>query len=306
MKNKNKADQEKADWLVHRTEASFSTGLELAPQMLTHIEQVYSKPPRLFDLALMPLCLTPGTLSILAALPSQGKSTFLMNLAVEALEKKYQAAVFLPEYGTDEFMFKAICSKAKVPLHKVFNGRMTREDWPALTEATAALVESGLYLSRMQGMSAGKIATEAELLNKMLQLEEKKLNLIIVDSANYVNPYDEPWLAPLEILRKLAQKLNAAVVCSYAVEPNEKLCTSNVKLGDLRLAGINETMADHIFFLHRPEYYNREDITLKGKAVLRQLHPWLTGGDRDLRFNNETLAFSRPEPIVLPTVEELF
>ena len=66
-----------------------------------------------------------------------------------------------------------------------------------------------------------------------------------------------------------------------------------MKLGDTRLAGLDERCIDQIYYLHRPECFNRADPTIVGQAALFRLHPFI--GDKAaifLRFDINTLIFN--------------
>lgn len=308
MKPKKKTQKPEKQEPRSNVASDFISSGDLAVSVLKKMEESCSETPARPGLDLLPGSLAPGTLTVICSLPHLGKSAYLVNLALELLDKKRNTAVFLPEYSAEEFTFKAICARAEVNYSKALLGSIPREKWPALTRAAGQLLDPGLFLSRSCKMTAADIAKEAKLLADVLKKDGRRLDAVIVDSLNFLDP-GEYYSEPLESLENLARQLGTAVICSFDLRETPNMRKGNVRLGDARLAGIDEHYADQIYHLHRPEYYDRSDPTLKGMAVLRRLYPYLGGRQEELnlRFNRETLAFSVIKPVCgIVQEEELF
>jgi replicative DNA helicase len=68
------------------------------------------------------------------------------------------------------------------------------------------------------------------------------------------------------------------------------------QLSDLRESGSLEQDADVVALIHRPEYYNREDPTLKNKAsiiIAKQRNGPV--GEVELYFRSELTRFENPQ-----------
>ncbi|MBQ8792677.1 MAG: replicative DNA helicase, partial [Clostridia bacterium] len=69
-------------------------------------------------------------LILLAARPGVGKTSFSMNILVNAaVEHGKKCAIFSLEMSKDQLMQRAICSLAKVSMAKALNGSMDAEEW---------------------------------------------------------------------------------------------------------------------------------------------------------------------------------
>jgi replicative DNA helicase len=308
MKHKRKKETKPLyDYDKLRKEAFYDT-CDLAPDVLTGIEKIFSeeKPPPGLDL--LPGCLAPRTVTVVASMPSQGKTSFLMGLALEAQEKKKNVAVFLTDSTRQEFVLKAICSRAGVNLSGAKMGRLPREAWPALTRSAGQLIEPGIFISRSNIISSSDIYRQAKVLKESLKEDGQSLDAVIVDSLNHIkhDEYEAGYLHLFE-LTEVARDLETAVICSFGMRETPGIHNGYAGIGDTREAGLDDGYLSQLYFLRRPEYYDRQDPTLKDMAELRRLHPYL-GGARcpNLRFNHESATFSLAETLIPIQTENLF
>ena len=108
-------------------------------------------------------------LVLLAARPSVGKTSFSMNILVNAaVEYGKKCAVFSLEMSKEQLMQRAICSLAKVSMAKALNGTMDAEEWKRIWTATKKLEQSGLYIDD------SSLTTPADVLAKCRRLKAKE------------------------------------------------------------------------------------------------------------------------------------
>lgn len=108
-------------------------------------------------------------------------------------------------------------------------------------------------------------------------------------------------------LKAMAKELNVPVIVISQLSraPETRGGDMRPRLADLRESGAIEQDADVVLLLYRPEYYNKEDETLRGKAELdiaKQRNGPLARIDltflsRCARFENK---YSGPEPAEPP------
>jgi len=200
-------------------------------------------------------------LILLAARPGVGKTSFSMNMLVNAaVEHGKKCAIFSLEMSRDQLMQRAICSLAKVSMAKALNGTMDAEEWKRIWTATKKLEASGLYVDD------SSLTTPADVLSKCRRLKVKDgLDLVMVDYLQLMssgsNKKDQNRQNEVaEISRNLkivAKELNVPVIAlsqlSRGVESRQD---HRPMLSDLRDSGSIEQDADIVLFLYNPEKYN--------------------------------------------------
>lgn len=287
--------------------SGFKTAADATPSIIEKLEKRLAAATHPPEPQLLSAMAKPGTVTIICSAPSIGKSAYLRNIALELQEQGKNAAIFLPDYTAEEFITRAICAKAGLNLHRYLNGELPRDKWKLFTGTADKLKARGLYFSDETHMNTNTIRYRARELSKALEQAGRKLDAVIIDSINYVN--DEEYDVPaLDGLRAMADKLKTAVICSFGLKETPSMRDGYIELTHVRAAGIAEGFTDSIYALHRPEYYDRADPTLKNKASLRRLYPCLGAGgsSQHLGYNHETQAFTVIKPMKCESEEVVF
>ena len=94
-----------------------------------------------------------GDLIILAARPGVGKTSFALNLAVNAAKLGVPTTFFSLEMSASQLVQRIMCSEAKISLEKVRGGFLAGQDWQALADATGRLSNLELYLDDTPSLS---------------------------------------------------------------------------------------------------------------------------------------------------------
>lgn len=209
--------------------------------------------------------LQKSDLILLAARPGVGKTSFAMNIAVNAaVEQGKKVAVFALEMSREQLMQRALSSLAKVNLGHVLRGTMDSEEWKRIWTAEKKLAQSGIYVDD------SSMITPFEIISKCRKLKMTDgLDLIVVDylqlmtmgKTNRESRTQE--VSDLTRTLKIAAKeLNVPIIVlsqlSRAVELRED---HRPVLSDLRESGSIEQDADIVLFLYNPEKYN--DVTVE-------------------------------------------
>jgi replicative DNA helicase len=294
------------------TDHGFSAASDLAKEVLDRIEKYYSNhsaitgvPTGFTRLDDMTGGLQKSDLIILAARPSQGKTAMALNMAYHAcVEKKIPTAFFSLEMNKHSIMQRMICSAARANLSGVRNGRLPREIWPSLTRHTAEVSESPLYIDDSPGLNILEIRNRTRKLMHQLKAENKTLGLIIIDYLQLIRGAGKTESRQQEVseisrlLKDLARSLEVPVMALSQLNrrSEDKGREGNrPQLSDLRDSGSIEQDADVVGLIHRPEYYNRTDPTLKNQAILiiaKQRNGPV--GDVELAFFHEYTKFENP------------
>lgn len=88
-----------------------------------------------------------GDLIVIAARPSQGKTSLAMNIAEHiALELREPVGFFSMEMTAEALVLRALCSRANINLRNVRDGFLSESDYPRLTAAAGKLTSSPIYI----------------------------------------------------------------------------------------------------------------------------------------------------------------
>ena len=202
-----------------------------------------------------------SALILLAARPGVGKTSFAMNVVVNAaVESGKKCAIFSLEMGREELMQRAICSLAKVNMAKALNGTMQPDEWQRIWAATKKLEQSGIYVDD------SSLTTPADVLAKCRRLKAKEnIDLIMIDyiqlmssGNNRKNENRQNEVSDISRNLKIAAKeLNVPIIVlsqlSRSVESRQG--DHRPMLSDLRDSGAIEQDADIVLFLYNPEKY---------------------------------------------------
>lgn len=205
--------------------------------------------------------LQPGNLIILAARPSQGKSTLASQIALR-VAKELPVAFFSVEMSEQEQMFRALAHLASVDGHQLQCGQLSMVDQQLVGDAITDFLTRRFYLDESGGLSALQIRSKSRRIKA-----KTGLALIVVD---YLQLLEHPRAESREqgvastgrMLKRVARELEVPVLAlcqlSRAVESRQD---NRPKLSDLRESGSLEQDADVVLLIHRPQPKDHGGIT---------------------------------------------
>ena len=208
----------------------------------------------------------PGSLNILAARPSIGKTTFAINLAYNAATVgKVSVAFFSLEMSATSVIEKLLSATTMINSSKIQTGDISNSDWMAIEEAQNRLNNINFYIDDTSGIKIGEIKTR---LIKLKQ-NDPNLGLVVIDYLGLINSNDPALIGREKIdeisrsLKAIARDLGIAIIClSQLSRSNEKEKRKPV-LSDLRDSGSIEQDADTVMFLYRENYQKSQDVEQK-------------------------------------------
>lgn len=203
--------------------------------------------------------LQPSDFILVAARPSMGKTSFVLNIAQHAaLHENVPVAIFSLEMSREQLVQRMLSSEANVELQKIRTGDLDEREWIKLVEAAGPLSQAPIYIDDTPGISAMEIRSKARRL-KM----EKGLGMIIIDYLQLMTGRGRVENRQQEIseisrsLKALARELSVPVVTlSQLSRAPEARTDHRPMLSDLRESGAIEQDADVVVFIYRDEYYN--------------------------------------------------
>ncbi len=231
-----------------------------------------------YDLDAMTSGLQKSDLIILAARPSVGKTTFAMNIAqnVAVLAKK-PVLVFSLEMKKDQIVRRMLCSQAEIDMGRLNSGRMQNKDWVDLSEAMGVLSEAPIYIDDTPVLTITDLRAKC----RKAAMKLGDIGLVVIDylqlmegstkggnsDTNRVNVIS----AISRGLKGIAREVDVPIIAlSQLSRDIEKRQTKTPMLSDLRESGSIEQDADIVMFIHREDYYGREntEVENRGKAEI--------------------------------------
>jgi replicative DNA helicase len=202
-------------------------------------------------------------LIILAARPSMGKTTLVMNMAHHvAAREGVPVGFFSLEVSKEQLIDQLLAIESGVDAWKLRTGALDDDDFPRIAEAMATLSEAPIYIDDSATTNVMEMRTKARRLQA-----EHGLGLVIIDYLQLIsggarNNQDGRQQEVSEIsrgLKSLARELNVPVVAlSQLSRSVESRTPPKPVLSDLRDSGSIEQDADVVAFLYRPWYYDKE------------------------------------------------
>jgi len=218
-------------------------------------------------------------LIIIAARPSMGKTAWAINIAQNcAVKDQKVVAVFSLEMSKESLLRRMLASEAMVGSRKLQTGFIPREDKGKLIAALDRLMNSKMFIDDTPGITLAEMRAKAR---RLRQQENGHLDLIVIDylqlmtgsSGSSKKQFENRTQEVSSIsrgLKALAKELGVPVVALSQLSRGSEQRTGDKKplLSDLRESGSIEQDADVVAFIHREEYYDRENEDVKGQAEI--------------------------------------
>lgn len=203
----------------------------------------------------------PGDLIIVAGRPGMGKTSFALNVGINAaVARKKATAIFSLEMPKEQLVKRMFCSEAWVNGNRMRTGQLTRDDWPKLASAAGMLSELPVWIDDTPSISVLELRAKARRLQS-----EAGLGLIIVDYLQLMRSGSKNDSREQEIseisrnLKGLAKELSIPVIALSQLNRGvESRTDKRPQLSDLRKSGAIEQDADTIWFVYRDEVYSKE------------------------------------------------
>jgi len=248
--------------------------------------------------------LQKSDLVILAARPSQGKTTLALDIARNiGVREKIPTGIFSLEMSREQLVDRLLCAEANVDLWKMRTGKLSdsgeNDDFSRIGDAMGVLSEAPIYIDDTPLLSIMELRTKARRLQA-----EHKLGFIIVDylqlmegnrsrnSENRVQEVSEISRGLKAIARELDIPVLALSQLSRAVESRTPAIP---QLSDLRESGSIEQDADVVMFIYREELYKPETDRQNITDIYIKKHRNGPTGKIELFFDQERVSFRNLE-----------
>jgi replicative DNA helicase len=252
-----------------RLKAGFVPMRDLVKESFPKIELLFEQkrlitgvPTGFVDLDAMTRGFQPGDLIIIAARPSMGKTSLVLNIAqYVALQPDHTVGVFSLEMSKESLFLRLLTSEAQIDSHRLMSGAIGQKDYSRISHALETLSAMRLHIDDSANISV----LEMRAKSRRLQAEQRGLSLIVIDYIQLMSGRGRFENRTLELasisrsLKGLAKELNVPiVVLSQLSRAPEARSDHRPQLSDLRESGALEQDADVVILIYREDAYNRD------------------------------------------------
>jgi len=215
-------------------------------------------PSEFYDLDAMTGGFQRSDLIIIAGRPSMGKTSFAVGMARNIAEN-LPVAIFSLEMSKEQLGLRLLASEAGIESNYLRTGRISQNQWGALSHALGTLSELPIYIDDTANQTVMQMRSQVR---RLLAEKGGELGLVLIDylqlmegsgSENRVQELSRITRS----LKGLARELNVPVIAlSQLSRGVEARTNKRPMMSDLRESGAIEQDSDLIIMLYRDEYYN--------------------------------------------------
>jgi replicative DNA helicase len=251
-----------------RLKAGFVPMRDLVKESFPKIEQLFEQkrlvtgtPTGFVDLDEMTRGLQPGDLIIIAARPSMGKTSLVLNISqYVAVQPGMTVGFFSLEMSKESLFIRLLTSEAQIDSHRLMSGAIGQKDYGRISHALESLGAMQLFIDDTANIGVMEMRAKARRLQA-----EHGLSLLVVDYIQLMSGRGRFENRTLELaaisrsLKGLAKELNVPiVVLSQLSRAPEARSDHRPQLSDLRESGALEQDADLVVLIYRDDVYNKD------------------------------------------------
>lgn len=206
--------------------------------------------------------LHPGELIVVAARPGVGKTTFGLNVAVNAAKAGHRTLFVSLEMNRRELGQRIISSEAQVPLHTLRSKLTSEDDWARIARKRQDMVSWPLVISHNPSLSFPQLKAEIRR-----QARRHDLKMVVLD---YLQLLQDPESTSADTrerevalmtrgLKVLAQEIGIPImVLCQLNRDSARREDKRPQTHEMRESGAVEQDANTILLLHREDVYDKE------------------------------------------------
>ena len=228
-------------------------------QLQEHKGLVTGVPSGFVDIDSLTSGFQPADLIIIAARPSMGKTSFVLNVAQHVgIKTDRSVGLFSLEMSKEQLFMRMLTAEAEVDSHRFRGGFLSERDYGRLSTALGRLADAKVFIDDSAGLGVLEMRAKARRLKA-----EHGLDLLVIDylqlmqgRGRFENRTQE--LASISrSLKALAKELGVPVLAlSQLSRAPEARSDHRPQLSDLRESGALEQDADVVMFIFREEQYD--------------------------------------------------
>ena len=213
--------------------------------------------------------LQPGDLVIVAARPSMGKTSLVLNICQHVATHGGVAGFFSLEMSKESLFMRMLASEAQIDMYRLLSGQIGQKEYGQITHALETLSEGQLFIDDTAGIGVMEMRAKARRLKA-----EHGLSLLAIDYVQLMTGRGRFENRNLELasisrsLKGLAKELSVPIiVLSQLSRAPEGRADKRPMLSDLRESGALEQDADVVCMIFREEMYKTDDTPADSDGV---------------------------------------
>ncbi len=196
-------------------------------------------------------------LTTIAARPGMGKTSFMLQLKRNLVDKGYKPLIISIEMTTDQLMIKDLSALTDIDSKKIETGNLTDTELQSINKKAKIICKENYFIEDDGNQTIEKIKSTIRR-----YLIKHSTDIIFIDYLTLIQIENNKNRYDLEIgkltndFRELAKETSLPIVIlSQLNRECEKRIDRRPQLSDLRESGSIEQDSKLVMFLYRPDYY---------------------------------------------------
>jgi len=210
-----------------------------------------------------------GSLNLIAARPSMGKSTLAFQMARNIAAAGKKVIYFSVEMTRRELWARATCGILEIPLKDYLTGNLTKQQESQLVDIAGDLMNA--YEDRLRIDDRSRLTSE----DIWKAVAKYRPDAIVVDHISLLSDKADSEIKRLGNIswqgKQIAKTYNIVSIYLQQLNRNTEQQSRKDKrptMADLRDSGETEQNADNVTFIYRPDYYEIGDPKLLSDTEL--------------------------------------
>lgn len=245
-------------------------------ELFEHKSYITGVPTGFADLDRKTRGLQGGDLVIIAARPSMGKTSLVLNMCqhiashqIPSRGRMGVAGFFSLEMSKEQLFMRMLASEARIDTYRLLSGQIGQKEYGQINQALETLSDAQLFIDDTASIGVLEMRAKARRLQA-----EHGLDVLAVDYIQLMTGRGRFENRTLELasisrsLKGLAKELNIPiVVLSQLSRAPEARSDKRPQLSDLRESGALEQDADVVGLIFREEMYKVDDQPAESDGV---------------------------------------
>jgi replicative DNA helicase len=248
-----------------------NSALDTVEKLQQYKSLVTGVPTGFYDLDRKTSGMQPSDLVIIAARPSMGKTSFVINMAQNAaLEHGKVVGVFSLEMSKEQLFMRMLTSEARVDSQRLRQGMLLERDLPAIAQAAEKLSMAKIFIDDTASIGVLEMRAKARRLKA-----EHGLDMLVIDYVQLMQGRGRFENRQQELtgisrsLKGLAKELEVPIlILSQLSRAPDARADHRPQLSDLRESGALEQDADVVMFIYREDRYKGPEDEDTGEAEI--------------------------------------